>query len=111
MLRPYLVQSVRSGEEVRYQAQPEVLREVISPQAAQQLRAVMQRSVEIGYAAPAALPGVTVGAKTGTAETPTGVPHSWFVALAPVEQPLARRAGDWQFVRHRSGHRAGPPPL
>ena len=22
-----------------------------------------------------------------TAETPTGVPHSWFVALAPVEQP------------------------
>ena len=60
---------------------------MIAPQAAQQLRAVMQRSVEIGYAAPVALPGVTIGAKTGTAETPTGTPHSWFVALAPVEQP------------------------
>lgn len=87
LMRPYLVQEVRAGGEVRYRAEPEVLREVISPQAAQQLRAVMQRSVEIGYAAPVALPGVTIGAKTGTAETPTGTPHSWFVALAPVEQP------------------------
>jgi peptidoglycan glycosyltransferase len=51
------------------------------------MRAVMQTSVEIGYARPVALPGVTVGAKTGTAETPRGVPHSWFVAIAPVEQP------------------------
>jgi peptidoglycan glycosyltransferase len=87
LLRPYLVQEVRAGGEVRERAQPEVLREVIRPEAARQLRAVMQRSVEIGYAAPVALPGVTIGAKTGTAETPTGTPHSWFVALAPVEQP------------------------
>lgn len=87
LMRPYLVQEVRAGAEVRYSAQPEVLREVIAPQAAQQLRAVMLRSVAIGYAAPVALPGVTIGAKTGTAETPTGTPHSWFVALAPVEQP------------------------
>ena len=87
LLRPYLVQTVRAGDTVRYQAQPETLRDVITPQAAQQLRAVMLRSVESGYAAPVALPGVTIGAKTGTAETPTGTPHSWFVALAPVEQP------------------------
>lgn len=87
LLRPYLVQEVRAGGAAQYTAKPELLREVIAPQAAQQLRAVMQRSVEIGYAAPVALPGVTIGAKTGTAETPTGTPHSWFVALAPVEQP------------------------
>jgi penicillin-binding protein A len=64
-----------------------MLRQALQPQAAQQMRSVMQTSVEIGYAKPVALPGVTIGAKTGTAETPTGVPHSWFVALAPVEQP------------------------
>lgn len=87
LLRPYLVQEVRAGSTVQYQAKPEVLREVIRPEAARQLRAVMQRSVEIGYAAPVALPGVTIGAKTGTAETPTETPHSWFVAFAPVEQP------------------------
>lgn len=87
LLRPYLVQELRSAEATSYTAQPELIRTVISPEAARQMRAVMQRSVEIGYAAPVALPGVTIGAKTGTAETPTGTPHSWFVALAPVEQP------------------------
>jgi penicillin-binding protein A len=87
LMRPYLVQEARSGDEVRYQARPEVLRQVVSPHTAQQLRSVMQTSVEIGYAKPVGLPGVTIGAKTGTAETPTGTPHSWFLALAPVEQP------------------------
>jgi peptidoglycan glycosyltransferase len=87
LMRPYIVQAVRAGDAVSFQAQPEPLRRAITPQAAQQLRAVMQRSVEIGYAAPVALPGVTIGAKTGTAETATGEPHAWFIALAPLEQP------------------------
>lgn len=87
LLRPYLVQEIRTGAAVQQTATPELLRQAITPQVAQQLRAVMQRSVEIGYAAPVALPGVTIGAKTGTAETATGTPHSWFVAFAPVEQP------------------------
>ncbi len=87
LMRPYLVQEVRAGDEVRYQARPEVLRQVITSQAALQMRAVMQTSVEVGYAAPVALPGVTIGAKTGTAEAPPGAPHAWFVAIAPVEQP------------------------
>jgi penicillin-binding protein A len=87
LMRPYLVQEARSGETVLYTAKPEMVRQALQPQAAQQMRSVMQTSVEIGYARPVALPGVTIGAKTGTAETPTGMPHSWFVALAPVEQP------------------------
>jgi penicillin-binding protein A len=87
LMRPYLVQEVRAGDNVRFTARPEVLRQAITSQAAQQLRAIMQTSVEIGYAKPVALPGVAIGAKTGTAEAPGGEPHSWFVALAPVEQP------------------------
>ncbi|MBC8076497.1 MAG: penicillin-binding protein 2 [Chloroflexales bacterium] len=87
LMRPYLVQEARGGEGVLYTAQPTLLRQTISPQAAQQMRSVMQSSVEFGYAKPVALPGVTIGAKTGTAETATGVPHAWFLALAPVEQP------------------------
>lgn len=87
LMRPYLVQEARAGDQLLYSAKPEVLRQVIAPQAAQQMRAVMQTSVEIGYAKPVALPGVTIGAKTGTAETPSGVPHSWFVAIAPLEAP------------------------
>jgi peptidoglycan glycosyltransferase len=87
LMRPYLVAEARSGGTVLYMAQPELERQALRPQAAQQMRSIMQTSVEVGYAKPVALPGVTIGAKTGTAETPTGVPHSWFVALAPVEQP------------------------
>jgi peptidoglycan glycosyltransferase len=87
LLRPYLVQEARVGARVLYTAQPQIIRQVISPQAALQMRTIMQASVEIGYARPVALPGVTIGAKTGTAEAPGGPPHAWFVALAPVEQP------------------------
>jgi peptidoglycan glycosyltransferase len=87
LLRPYLVQDARIANRVLYAAKPEVLRQVISLRAAQQLRSIMLTSVEIGYAKPVALPGVTIGAKTGTAETSSGAPHSWFVALAPVDKP------------------------
>lgn len=87
LMRPYLVQEAKAGPQVLYSAKPEVLRQAISPQAAQQMRSVMQTSVEIGYARPVALPGVAIGAKTGTAETTSGVPHSWFVAIAPLDQP------------------------
>jgi peptidoglycan glycosyltransferase len=87
MMRPYLVDEARAGDRVLYQARPEVLREAISPQSAAQMRSIMQTSVEIGYAKPVALSGVAIGAKTGTAEAPGGDPHSWFVAIAPVEAP------------------------
>jgi peptidoglycan glycosyltransferase len=87
MMRPYLVQEARAAHTLLYRAQPETIRQAISPQTAQRMRSIMQTSVEIGYAAPAALPGTTVGGKTGTAEVPSGAPHAWFVAIAPVEQP------------------------
>ncbi len=35
----------------------------------------------------ARVPGVTVAGKTGTAETPGGAPHAWFIAFAPAEHP------------------------
>jgi peptidoglycan glycosyltransferase len=86
-MRPYLVSRVQRGEEVLYTAQPEVIRQAISPQSAAMMRSIMQTSVEIGYASPAAIPGVSVGGKTGTAEVPYGAPHSWFMAVAPLDQP------------------------
>ncbi|HEU5098956.1 MAG TPA: penicillin-binding transpeptidase domain-containing protein, partial [Roseiflexaceae bacterium] len=87
LMRPYLVQEARVGDRALYSAQPEILRQAITPQTSQMMRSVMQTSVEIGYAKPVALPGVAIGAKTGTAEAPGGPPHAWFVAIAPVEAP------------------------
>lgn len=87
LMRPYLVQEARTAEQSVYTAQPEVLHQAISAAAAEHMRSIMQTSVQIGYALPVAIPGVTIGAKTGTAENPSGVPHSWFVAIAPLEEP------------------------
>lgn len=87
MMRPYLVEHLNAAGTTIYQAQPEALQQSISPQAAQAMIEVMRISVEIGYAKDVALPNITIGAKTGTAETPSGRPHAWFVALAPLEQP------------------------
>jgi peptidoglycan glycosyltransferase len=87
LMRPYLVSEVRADGQALYTAQPEVLRQVIAPATAERMRSIMQTSVEVGYAAPAAIRGVQVGGKTGTAEVPSGAPHSWFVAIAPLDQP------------------------
>jgi peptidoglycan glycosyltransferase len=87
MMRPYLAEEVRLNGEVVYTAQPEVIRQVISPQSAAYMRSIMDTSVDIGYASPVKIRGVSIGGKTGTAEVPYGAPHSWFVAIAPLEQP------------------------
>lgn len=42
---------------------------------------------EHGTARMSAIPGITVGGKTGTAENPHGLDHSIFMAFAPVENP------------------------
>jgi peptidoglycan glycosyltransferase len=30
---------------------------------------------------------ISVAGKSGTAENPTGIPHAWFIAYAPAENP------------------------
>ena len=47
----------------------------------------MVEGVDNGYAAKAAIAGVKVGGKTGTAEVGDGTSHSWFIGFAPAETP------------------------
>jgi peptidoglycan glycosyltransferase len=69
-----------------------VRRRAVSSRAARQVRSMMIDVVRFGTGTAAALPGVTVAGKTGTAEL---VPNStdpkdanaWFVAFAPAERP------------------------
>jgi peptidoglycan glycosyltransferase len=62
---------------------------VVSTQTAATMNEMMILSVDTAYANPAAIPGIKVGGKTGTAEAgPDGTtPHSWFVGYAPADDP------------------------
>lgn len=89
MRRPRLLKEIRDVEgSVVKRYDPENWRVPISPQTAEVVKGMMVQGVENGWASKAAISGVVVGGKTGTAELGgETVPHSWFIGLAPAEAP------------------------
>jgi peptidoglycan glycosyltransferase len=93
-MTPHLVRAIqdeRAAELVTYEPEPFVPdgrgdNQVISQQTAAQLRDMMVRVVQSGTGRNAAIGGVTVAGKTGTAET-GGPPTVWFAGFAPAEDP------------------------
>lgn len=88
MMRPYLVERVvtRDGE-TRSETRPRVWRQVVSEETAREVRDMMIHAVTNGYAYGAAIDGLVVGGKTGTAETGDGDPHAWFIGFVGDPEP------------------------
>ncbi|HEV8022945.1 MAG TPA: penicillin-binding protein 2 [Candidatus Lustribacter sp.] len=84
--RPYLVRSI-AGADTTLATASEQLAAPLSPDVANEVRDLMIAVVQHGTGTSAALPGVTVAGKTGTATNPHGPAHSWFVAFAPAQAP------------------------
>ncbi|MGI9147200.1 MAG: peptidoglycan D,D-transpeptidase FtsI family protein [Chloroflexota bacterium] len=86
---PYLAAELRGGGgAVRQIHQPgQSFSRAGSSATASALLSFMVEGVDNGYAAKAAIPGVKVGGKTGTAEVGDGTSHSWFIGFAPAENP------------------------
>jgi penicillin-binding protein A len=87
-MRPRLVQEIRdpSGRIVKtFGAEP--FGQPISARTASELTQMMVNVVNAGTATAAQIPGIQVAGKTGTAQTPNGNPHAWFVSFAPAENP------------------------
>lgn len=89
VMKPQVVKTVRSPSlRVIESLEPEELSEAMTPDNAATLRDMMVATVESGTATSAQIPGVDVGAKTGTAQsTEDRPPYAWFVALAPADDP------------------------
>jgi peptidoglycan glycosyltransferase len=84
VMKPYVVDTVRSPNlKVLDKTQPERYSEAVSPETARKLQDMMISTVGSGTATSAQIPGVEVGAKTGTAQsTEDRPPYAWFVSYA-----------------------------
>lgn len=90
VMRPYLVDEVQSPElDVLDKTEPSELSSAVSSSTASELTKLLVATVDSGTASPAAMPGIRVAGKTGTAQSgQDGVaPYAWFISFAPAENP------------------------
>ena len=78
---PYVVESI-GGEQASGARQPATLGEGVSAETAALLTQAMREVVAEGTGTGAAVAGVDVGGKTGTAETAKGGDDGWFIGFA-----------------------------
>jgi peptidoglycan glycosyltransferase len=89
-MNPYLVEEIRGPDLVSLirRTDPEAVSQAVSATTAQQLTDMMVEVVEDGTGRNAAISGVEVGGKTGTAQTGGDRPNvAWFTSFAPVDNP------------------------
>ncbi|GGU20741.1 peptidoglycan D,D-transpeptidase FtsI family protein [Nocardioides albus] len=91
VMKPYLVDRVTSSSlDVIDQGKPTTIdkQPAVSQDTAETLTDMMVSVVENGTGSPAAIDGVSVAGKTGTAQTtPERPPYAWFTSFAPAENP------------------------
>ena len=89
VMRPHLTQSVLGSDlSTMSKTKPERLSRAMKPDTADQLTSMMKLVVEQGTGTQGAVSGVSVAAKTGTAEHADGqAPHAWFTGFAPSDNP------------------------
>jgi penicillin-binding protein A len=92
LMRPKLVDALRSSNGTISEVRPDGWRQVISAQQARIIGRAMQLAVEGEYgqvlAGRAKVPGVPTAGKSGTAQLAGDLdPHSWFIGYAPADDP------------------------
>jgi peptidoglycan glycosyltransferase len=109
VMKPYYLQEIVTpdGRVVR-RTQPEQWLVATKPATADELNLMMQRVVNAGTATAAALEGIQVAGKTGTAEKGDGTNLAWFIGFAPAEDPRIAVAVVIEDTQSTGGEAAAP---
>ncbi|HPN67445.1 MAG TPA: penicillin-binding protein 2 [bacterium] len=93
LMKPYIVNKIKTVDGNEVDVEPEVVRSVLSPEAARSTAAMMVSVVEKGHGKQAAVKGYYVAGKTGTAQVPINGVYDpsktigSFVGFAPAFDP------------------------
>ncbi|WP_427925328.1 penicillin-binding transpeptidase domain-containing protein [Streptomyces sp. cg40] len=109
--QPYLVERTtrRGGETVSTAGSSRPVRQAMHPATAVQMRELMEDVVTEGTGTNAAIPGATVGGKTGTAQHGignSGTPYAWFVSWAQGERDMEPKVAVAVVVEDASADRS-----
>lgn len=109
VMKPYYLQEiVTAAGGVVSKAQPEQWRIATRATTASELNTMMQNVVNAGTATNAALQGIQVAGKTGTAEKGDGTNLAWFIGFAPAEDPQVAVAVVIEDTQSTGGEAAAP---
>ncbi|MEJ7788446.1 MAG: penicillin-binding protein 2 [Thermoleophilaceae bacterium] len=110
LMRPRLVEKVVDKDgRVTDRIQPEEQEQVMSEESAGELAQMMSNVVQEGTGTAAALSGIDVAGKTGTAEVDNATSNqAWFIAFAPVENPRMAIAVTVERTSGQGGTVAAP---
>lgn len=89
MMVPHVVAEVRDADgTVTKRIAPQEWRRAMTSPTSATLTAFMRDVVDNGTGRKAAIPGIAVAGKTGTAQAPDGPNHAWFIGFAPADNPV-----------------------
>jgi len=110
LMKAQLVDKIVSPDgRVRDTVQPAEVDQVMKPETADKVTAMMESVVKQGTGTAAQIPGITVAGKTGTAEVANGTSNqAWFIAFAPVPNPKVAIAVTVERTQGEGGTVAAP---
>ena len=88
IMEPHVLKEARDSDGAKVRGEPKnEWRRAVSAETAATVNQLMVDVVNNGTAKRAAINGVQVAAKTGTAQTGRNTAHAWIIAFAPAENP------------------------
>ena len=111
VMRPFVIDHIASAEGARtilHQARPSQMSRAVSAEVADLVTESMIQTTNAGTGGAAAISGVQVAGKTGTAEVGTDRPsNAWYIGFAPADNPVVAVAVMIEGAG-QGGHTAAP---